>query len=239
MPAEDAPTERRPESLERDAARFNMGSQALASDGPCGELTAVIIDPVAKAVTDLVVTPQHHRGLGRLVPIDLVESDGHQIRLRCTTAEFRELDEAEEVQLMPVSSEEWSPSAGRVYSWPYYGLGVLAAGIGAGGMEGSGTVHHSTPQPLVYDRVPLGEVEVRRGESVHAADGWIGSVEGLVIDPEDHHVTHVLLAEGHLWGRKQVAIPITAASRVGDGSRVALTKEQVEDLPPVGLSSSP
>jgi hypothetical protein len=26
------------------------------------------------------------------------------------------------------------------------------------------------------------------------------------------HVTHVLLQEGHLWGRKEVAIPITAVA---------------------------
>jgi hypothetical protein len=49
---------------------------------------------------------------------------------------------------------------------------------------------------------PLNEVEVRRGEHVHATDGDIGRVQGLVIDPSDHHVTHVLLQEGHLWGRR-------------------------------------
>ena len=36
----------------------------------------------------------------------------------------------------------------------------------------------------------------------------IGKVEGLVIEPTHGHVTHVLLQEGHLWGRKEVAIPI-------------------------------
>ena len=42
-------------------------------------------------------------------------------------------------------------------------------------------------------------------------DGPIGRVQGLVVDPTDHHVTHVLLAKGHLWGEKEVAIPIGAA----------------------------
>ena len=60
-----------------------------------------------------------------------------------------------------------------------------------------------------------------------------------MIDPKDHHVTHVLLQEGHLWGRKQVAIPIGAASRVGEEIRLELTKQQVQELPPVQLSSSP
>lgn len=93
-------------------------------------------------------------------------------------------------------------------------------------------------QPIVSDRVPLGELQVRRRDQVHASDGWIASVQGLVIDPKDHNVTHVLLREGHLWGRKQVAIPIGATSRVDNGIRVELTKHEVQDLPPVNLSSS-
>ena len=95
---------------------------------------------------------------------------------------------------------------GNVLSWPYYGLGA-----------GWGT----SRSPVTYDKVPLGEVAVRRGEQVHATDGGIGQVQGLVIDPGDHHVTHVLLQEGHLWGRKDVAIPITAVTGVtttGSGS---------------------
>ena len=76
---------------------------------------------------------------------------------------------------------------------------------------------------------------MRRGEHVHATDGHIGKVQGLVIDPESHHVTHVLLQEGHLWGRKEVAIPIGAVTGVDDGIRLNITKQQVQDLPPVDI----
>jgi hypothetical protein len=44
-------------------------------------------------------------------------------------------------------------------------------------------------------------------------------------------VTHVLLAEGHLWGRKEVAIPASAVTKVENGIWLNLTKKQVEDLP--------
>jgi hypothetical protein len=109
--------------------------------------------------------------------------------------------------------------------WPFYGLGMP---LGGG--------HHES---MFSDRMPAGEVEVRRGDPVHASDGWIGAVQGLVIDPKDHHVTHVLLQEGHLWGRKQVAIPIGAGARVGVEIRLQLTKQEVQELPPLELSSSP
>jgi hypothetical protein len=51
-------------------------------------------------------------------------------------------------------------------------------------------------------------------------------------------VTHVLLQEGHLWGRKEVAIPISAVTEVEDGIRLSITKQQVEDLPPVDIDHS-
>ena len=92
------------------------------------------------------------------------------------------------------------------------------------------------PQAVTFDRVPAGEVAVRRGEHVHAADGPIGRVRGLVIDPGDHHVTHVLLDEGHLWGKKEVAIPIGAVTGLSDGVRLSLSRDEVRDLPPVGLA---
>jgi sporulation protein YlmC with PRC-barrel domain len=81
----------------------------------------------------------------------------------------------------------------------------------------------------------LNEVEVRRGEHVHATDGDIGRVQGLVVDPSDHHVTHVLLQEGHPWGRKEVTIPISAVTRVDDGIQLSISKQQVQDLPPVDV----
>ena len=46
-------------------------------------------------------------------------------------------------------------------------------------------------------------------------------------------MTHVLLQEGHLWGRKKVAIPISAVTGVDAGIRLNLTKQQVAELPPV------
>ena len=67
----------------------------------------------------------------------------------------------------------------------------------------------------------------------HALDGEIGKVQGFLVDPGDNHITHVLLQEGHLWGRKEVSIPISAVTGVDAGIRLNITKKQVEDLPPV------
>ena len=199
-----------------ETTQFTIGADVSCSDGICGEVSRVVVDPVAKAVTHLVVEPKHRQGLGRLVPLDLVDATTGEVRLGCTVAEFDKLDHAEETRFVP-GSRYAGYSPGQVLSWPYYSLMGNAS------------------QTTTYDTVPLGEVSVRRGDQVHATDGDIGRVQGLVIDPRDHHVTHVLLQEGHLWGRKEVAIPIGAVTRVDDGIRLNISKQAVQDLPPVDI----
>jgi sporulation protein YlmC with PRC-barrel domain len=214
-----------------ETADYTIGVEVNASDGNCGELSRVVIDPVARSLTHLVVEPRHHNGLARLVPVEIVESAGEEIRLRCSTAEFAQLEEAEEVRFLPEVGEQMGYGAGRVLAWPYYGLGPGIGGVGVGGIGMSDPM-----QPVTFDRVPPGEVEVRRGEHVHASDGNIGRVQGLVVDPADNHVTHVLLQQGHLWGKKDVAIPIGAVKDVApDGVQLALTKDEIRDLPAVDL----
>ena len=209
-----------------ETTEFTIGSDVSCSDGACGELRRVVVDPIARALTHLVVEAKHRQGMGHLVPVDLVSSAGAEIHLRCTVAQFEALDDAEETQFLPGASGQWGYGQGQMLSHPYYGLGMGGMGMGMG----------VGPQPIIFDRVPVGEVEVRRGEHVQATDGPIGKVQGLVVDPSDHHVTHVLLDEGHLWGKKRVAIPIGAVSGVDDGVKLNLTKDEVRDLPEVDLA---
>jgi hypothetical protein len=187
---------------------FAIGATASCSDGLCGEVSRMILDPATRSVTHLVVEPKHRREPGRLVPLDLVDTTTGAIRLRCTLAEFGRLEAAEETELLEG-----------------------AGGTGAGGMAAPMGIPHAS-RTDVQDVVPVGEAEVGRGEHVHALDGEIGQVEGFLVDPGDHRVTHVLLQEGHLWGRKEVAIPVSAVTGVEQGIRLNMTKKQIEDLPP-------
>ncbi len=208
---------------------FTIGSEVSCTDGIGGELTRVIVDPVADELTHLVVEPKGRLGLARLVPIDLVDADAGpgQVRLTCTLAEFTHLDPAEETQFVPGTQGYQAYGPQQVLTWPYSTLGG-AAPVPQRLLDG-------VSETVTYDTVPAGEVEVRRGEHVHATDGAIGHVEGLVIDPRNHHVTHVLLKEGHLWGRKEVAIPIGAVTGTDDGVQLSLTKHEVGNLPPVDV----
>jgi uncharacterized protein YrrD len=190
-----------------ETTQFTIGADATCTDGVCGEVSCVVVDVAARTVTHLAVEPKHLQGRARLVPLDLVDPTTDEIRLRCTRAEFDALDLAEETEFFPGS-----------------GPGLSAAALG-------------TVLPTVtHDTVPVGEVTVHRGVHVHATNGEIGRVHALVIDSRDHQVASVLLQEGHLWGRKEVAIPIAAVASFDDGIRLNITKQEVEDLPPVDVN---
>jgi sporulation protein YlmC with PRC-barrel domain len=212
--------------------QFTIGADAGCADGVCGEVSRVVVDPVARAVTHLVVQPKDQRALAKLVPLDLVDITTGDVHLRCTLAEFDKLDHAEETQFVQPSFGHSGYGPEQVLSWPYY---LLDPGMAIG--RGVAMSVGDLPEPVTHDTLPLGEVAVRRDEHVHATDGDIGRVQGLVVNPE-RHVTHVLLQEGHLWGRKQVAIPITAVIGVDDGIRLNLTKAEVQDLPSVDVDHS-
>ncbi|MGA2210774.1 MAG: hypothetical protein ABSH30_14180 [Acidimicrobiales bacterium] len=223
---------------------YTIGAAVACQDGDCGHLGRVVVDPIKNALTHLVVEPKHRTSGGRLVPVELVDStSGEAIQLRCTTAQFEALDAAEETEFLPSVGGQWGYGQGQMLAFPYFGLGLgLGAGTGVGGMGMGGLAvggmgRGMAPPPTVtYDKVPVGEVEVRRGEHVHATDGPIGRVRGLVVDPSDYHVTHVLLDEGHLWGQKEVAIPISSVTGTADGVQLNLSRDEIRDLPPVDVA---
>jgi hypothetical protein len=85
------------------ATEFTVGAEATCTDGPCGEIRSVVVDPVAQRVTHHVIEAKHRSGLGRLVPLDLVEVIGDDVVVHCDLAAFAKLDLAEENQFMPGS----------------------------------------------------------------------------------------------------------------------------------------
>lgn len=205
---------------------FVIGADARCVDGVCGKVVRVIVDPVARAVAHLLVQPRNWPGLGRLVPLDLVDAaTPKEVRLRCTRTEFDKLRFAEDTDFAPRASLDRYAgySAEQMLMLPYYGR-----------VAGEDMPQAREDEPAgAYGSLPPGEVGVRRDKRVFATDGEIGRVEGLVVDPGNHRVSHVLLQQGHVFGRREVAIPIGAVTGVVDAVQLNITKQQVGNLPPV------
>jgi len=194
---------------------FTIGADVSCTDGICGELSRLVVDPRAGTVTHLVINDRQFQG--RLVPLNLVDVDATtgQIRLSCSMAEFGKLDPASRTMTL-----EGTGADPDVRDQNQLQLRSLAS------------TYLADPASVTYDTLPSGGVAVRGGEHVCASDGNIGQIQGLVIDSGSHQVTHVLLEEGYVFGRKVVAIPFGAVTGVNEnGIQVSMTRQQVKDLP--------
>ena len=211
--------------------RLEIGDRVRCTDGGYGELADIVIDPLEKRLTHLVVQPEQGEGEARLVPIRLAkgrDDEQREVELACTLDEayrFESVRRSAYLRLGESRAEDpdWDVGVQDVLAMPYYaGLGDPYPG------------EIPTHVTMYYDRVPKGEVEVRRASAVISADGHsLGEVDGFVVDA-DEHITHFVLERGHLWGRKEVTIPIGAVASVeSDAVHVALSKDEVGALPAV------
>ncbi|HWG09162.1 MAG TPA: hypothetical protein VN672_09155 [Solirubrobacteraceae bacterium] len=193
-----------------------------------GKVADVVIDPARRCVTHLVVQPRHQVAVvgSRLVPVELVDSTEGQaeIALRCTLADVRELEPVEGLASFPgaypVDDPNWDVGVSRVLSVPYYEQS---------GLDGP---DYPADVEMTYDRIPKDAVEIRRSSLVVSADEHqLGRVGAFILDQEDM-VTHFVLKRGHLWGRRDVTIPISAVTEIAtDEVTLGLTKDQVAALP--------
>lgn len=215
--------------------RLELGSPVNCTDGSFGELADVVIDPTKRRVTHLVVEPHGDHGQARLVPIELAsteEGESSAISLGCSLEKAGRLERVEEYAFLrlgesPDLGPGWDIGIENVLAQPYYGYGP---GLGYDTVPAEYDPHVS----MTYDRIPKGEVEIRRASEVTSADGHgLGKVDGFLVDDDDA-ITHFVLERGHLWGRREVTIPIKAVASVHtDAVTLTLTKDEVGELPSV------
>jgi sporulation protein YlmC with PRC-barrel domain len=180
----------------------------------CGRCTYVVLNPVTERVTHVVVKEKRPPRAERLVPIDHVtETNPQLIRLRCSEDELANMEEFVETQFIPSTIPNY---IGTSYTmWPY-------------------ASHEPIIVPVRHQHTPRGELAVRRGARVEAADGHAGHVDEFLVDPANGHITHLVLREGHLWGQKDVTIPISQIDHIEEDTvYLKLDKQTIETLPTV------
>jgi uncharacterized membrane protein len=193
-----------------------LNAKVECADGACGETVTVILDPVARKLTHFVVEDQNL--VQRIVPIDqVVETAADSIYLHCSKDELEQMEPFVEMHF--VKNEAPDP--------PYYPGGPMY-------MLPYATPMHMIGIPVEVEHVPLGEIAVRRGTLVEATDGYVGDVAELLVDPGKGEITHFVLQEGHLWGKKEITLPLSAIDRVVEETvYLKLDKDAIEALPSV------
>ena len=199
-----------------------LNAQVECTDGVCGHSEYVLIDPVADKVTHVVVKEDSSPNTEYIVPVDSVaETIDDTIRLRCSKAELEKMDPFIKTKFI----EEKAPDRHFVY---------IGGGMGMGSYYYLPYVsaESSVYEAVEHEQIPPGELAVSRGTRVEATDGYVCKVDEFVVNPENGHITHLVMREGHLWGKKDVIIPLSAMGETrGDTVFLKLDKHQIESLP--------
>jgi len=200
-----------------------VGVEVHCTDGLCGRSTSVLINPVRKEVTHLVVKETEWPHTERVVPIEAVsETAPDVILLRSRRDQVHKMApfvESEYITEEMPKLERPLPGylgTGSYMLWPYT------------------TPYESELVPVEHTKIPLGELAIRRGTEVRATDGRVGRVDELLVTPENDHFTHLVMREGHLWGRKDIAIPVSEIDRMEEDTvYLKLNKKEIAALPAI------
>ena len=177
----------------------------------------MILDPLKREITHLVLRAHRFPHTERLVPVDLVAwTTEDEVHLRCSTTDTEKLDTFLEGRFVEAPQGDPYP-VGLDIAIPYLWPSVSPPGRVV----------------VTQERIPRDELAVRRNIEVDATDGRVGRVEAFLVDRDDDHITNVVVRAGHL-ARREFAVPVSEVAEISE-DRVALRLDRraVQHLPRV------
>ena len=183
---------------------LRVGADVRGTDGELGTVDSIVIDPVRSVVTHVVVRsgPEARRSLVAMASVR--DSTPGEVSVDLDQAAFAACPPFDQPGYhapdIEWQSAELAFEPGAYYLEPF-----------ASPLEGWTLADH--------ERIPLGEVTVRRGDVVRSSDGnEVGHVDELLVDPSDGGVTHIVLREGHVLARDEDVVVPVAGATFGEGT---------------------
>jgi sporulation protein YlmC with PRC-barrel domain len=175
-----------------------INARVNCKDGQCGHVTHVVLIPTTERITHLVVSNESYPVIEFLVSIDhVVKSTSNMILLDCSNEDLSKMPVFDRVFFVPSVLSGFS---GDPYMmWPY-------------------AIPEINNIRLEKEHIPADELIIHRGARVESTDGSVGRVDEFLINPENDLITHLVLREGHLWGQKDVTIPVSQIDHYHDNT---------------------
>ncbi|MGA7192827.1 MAG: PRC-barrel domain-containing protein [Anaerolineales bacterium] len=198
-----------------------LQAQVECTDGVCGRSVYVLVNPVAEKVTHMVVREDASPYTEYIVPVETVSATiVDTIQLRCSKAELKKMDHFIQTEFIQEKVVDYAGYRGGMYGAGSYLMPYVTSD------------EISILVPKEHQQIPPGELAVHRGTRVEAKDGYIGKVDEFVVNPKNGNITHLVMREGHPWGKKDVIIPLSAMDKTLDGTMfLTLNKHEIESLP--------
>lgn len=194
---------------------LRLNAHVECSDGRIGRLENIILNPNTKRVTYLVVRENDIPTTQRLVPEGLIkEATPDTIFLSMNKEKFD--------RMKNFIQEEYIPANIMLYM-------AEDAGWDLGTPAGVFVEHEA---------IPAGGLVVHKGAGVFATDGHVGRVDEFLVEQKTGRITHLIMREGHLWGKKDVSVPISQVDRYENGNAyLKIDKSAVKDLPVIDIKA--
>ena len=192
---------------------MHLNAHVECLDGRIGRLENIILNPKTERVTYLVVRGNDLQNTERLVPERLVKEASHD-------TVFLSISKDKFEGMKNFIQEEYIPSNITLYMAEQAGwdMGTPAAVF------------------VEHEAVPAGGLIVHKGAKVFAKDGHAGKVDDFLVEKKTGRITHIILLEGHLWGKKDISIPVNRIDRYEDGNiYLKIDKSGVEALPVIDM----
>jgi uncharacterized protein YrrD len=189
-----------------------VNAEVYCTDGFYGHATGVILNPATEQVTHIVVQKDGLFSRPWLVPVaHLVESTPHRVQLDLST-------KAVETEMSPFVRTEFLasdlPDARYTTDlfWPH-----LIANL--------------EMKTVQHENIPLDELAVHSGAVVEASDGVIGHLEDFIVNPDDKHVSQIVIRTGHWYGHARLIVPVSLIDHFDEDTiYLALSKNEAEAL---------
>lgn len=194
-----------------------INAKVYCQDKMCGTSNAVILNPVNDVVTHLIVKESKRPHTERLVPIDMIDASlTDNIHLKLSETMLQSLPPLYDVEYIQITVPHYMQVSDISYMEP-----VIVP-------------EKKFIEEKIY-HIPVNELAVNRGTLVYSADGYvIGNVDEFLVDQNGGHVTHLILREGHIFGQKDVFIPVAEIETINESSlHLKLDKEKIEKLPAI------
>jgi len=188
-----------------------LGAQVECTDGYGGSVTGLIVEPLARQLTHIVVQDDTVPAVDHLVPVARVAGTTHErVRLDCTRETLAALE--------PFAQERYIRSNASYYM-PIYAV-IPSAEFEA---------EHI---PLVTEQIPPGELAIQGGAQVLASDGPVGEVVAFVVEGASGAISSIVVRLGDWPTKREQVIPIAEVERIGSRAvYLKLAREQVARLP--------
>jgi len=192
----------------------------LCQSKVCGHTVSVVLNPVTEVVTHFVVKEKETPHVQRLVPInEIFESTPHAVHLRCDIDALHKMKPFVEVEYIRSNVPLYIVTS-DLYS--------MRPVVIPDERKDVAIKHHS---------VPPHELSISRGTHVDSADKYhVGNVDEFLVDQASGCITHLIMREGHLWGQKDVTLPVGEIERIEENHiYLKLDKNKVGELPAISV----